>query len=382
MSFALLLPLGLTALAALLVPLLLHLTRRQEQKTTPFAALRWLRGPAKPRRRIRLEQWPLLLVRLLLLAAIALLIAMPVRLGESASATDVVAVVPGVDPAQARAALPIDGADWRWLQPGFPPLDADGANTTTPVASLLRELDTELAPAARLHVIAPPTLLGLDGAAIRLSRDVDWQIVNSAPAPPPSAPPPRVRQVSLRTNGDAPAARYLRAAAAALNHDGVERFRIASADADAAIAADVDAVFWLAGEPSPALLQWVDAGGTALLDVAPFDRGDVLARDARGEPLLRAESRGRGRLLHFAARIAPDSLPAVLDAEFPFLLFSQLQETAPPPDRARATTVQPSGGAQRGDPAPRPLTAPLALLAAGLFALERALSLYYARLRA
>ena len=68
MGLSLLLPLGLAALAALLIPLLLHLHRRQEQQATLFAALRWIRGPAKPRRRIQLEQWPLLLLRLVLLA--------------------------------------------------------------------------------------------------------------------------------------------------------------------------------------------------------------------------------------------------------------------------------------------------------------------------
>lgn len=382
MNLALLLPLGLTALAALLIPLLLHLTRRQEQKTTPFAALRWLRGPAKPRRRIRLEQWPLLLVRLLLLAVLALLIATPVRLGESTATTDVVAVVPGVDPAQARAALAISDADWRWLQPGFPPLSAEATSGAIPVASLLRELDTELATSARLHVIAPPTLLGLDGGAIRLSREVDWQIVNSAPAPPPSTPPVPVRLLSLRTNAETPAAIYLRAAVAAANHDGVERYRVAADKADAAFAADTAAVFWLAGDPSPELLHWVEAGGTALVDAPPRDRGDVIARDAQSEPLLRAESRGRGRLLRFAAAIAPDSLPAVLDPDFPVVLFSHLQPAEAPPDRANAAALQPLAGAQRGDPAPRPLASALIVLAALLFVLERALSLFAVERRA
>ena len=43
MSLALLLPAGLAALAALLLPLLVHLARRSEQRPTVFAALQWLR---------------------------------------------------------------------------------------------------------------------------------------------------------------------------------------------------------------------------------------------------------------------------------------------------------------------------------------------------
>ena len=49
MNLALLLPAGLAALAALLLPLLLHLARRHEQTPTDFAALRWLRQKPKPR---------------------------------------------------------------------------------------------------------------------------------------------------------------------------------------------------------------------------------------------------------------------------------------------------------------------------------------------
>ena len=64
MSLAFLLPAGLAALAALVVPLLLHLARRHEQTPTDFAALRWLRQKPKPRHRIRFDEWPLLLVRL------------------------------------------------------------------------------------------------------------------------------------------------------------------------------------------------------------------------------------------------------------------------------------------------------------------------------
>ncbi len=81
MSFGLLLPAGLAALFALLLPLLLHLHRRTEQQPAMFAALRWLQGRQRPQRRIRFEEWPLLALRLLLLAALALLVAQPVLYG-------------------------------------------------------------------------------------------------------------------------------------------------------------------------------------------------------------------------------------------------------------------------------------------------------------
>ncbi|MBL8300990.1 MAG: BatA domain-containing protein [Rhodanobacteraceae bacterium] len=379
MSFGLLLPLGLSALAAVIVPLLLHLRRRQEHRPTPFAALRWVRGPARPRKRLRFEHWLLLLLRILLIATIALLIAAPVRRGEQAAAASLVAVVPGVDPAHARAALDADGADWRWLQPGFPLLSTPASAEATATASLLRELDAELPPGTRLHVVVPAQLRGLDGAAIQLSREADWRIVPDATAAAPSVASPPVQQISLRPNGDDTAAAYLRAAVAAFDHAGVARYQLTVDTSSAPVAPGTDYVFWLNHEPSAALLRWVEDGGTALVGAAPYDRGEVVARDPQGQALLRSEVRGRGRLLRFAAAIAPASLPVVLEADFPVLLFSQLHPAEPPPDRASAAAMQPSATAQRADAAPRPVASALIVLIALLAVAERLLSLLATR---
>ena len=81
MSLAFLIPAALAALGALLIPLAIHLARRSEQRPTAFAALRWLRQKPKPRHRIRFDEWPPLLLRLLLLALLALWLARPVLSG-------------------------------------------------------------------------------------------------------------------------------------------------------------------------------------------------------------------------------------------------------------------------------------------------------------
>ena len=78
MNLLLLFPLGLAALAAWALPLLLHLVRREQQTPTDFAALRWLAIRAKPRTRLRFDERLLLIVRLVLIAALALLLARPV----------------------------------------------------------------------------------------------------------------------------------------------------------------------------------------------------------------------------------------------------------------------------------------------------------------
>jgi len=78
LTLTLLAPLGLAALVALGVPILIHLVRRIELRTTEFAALRWISDRIRPRRRIRFERPWLLALRLLLLALVAVLLARPV----------------------------------------------------------------------------------------------------------------------------------------------------------------------------------------------------------------------------------------------------------------------------------------------------------------
>ena len=68
-------PLAWTALAALLVPLLLHRDRRRALQPLRFAALRWIGAAQQPQRTLRVREPLLLLLRLLLLALLALWLA-------------------------------------------------------------------------------------------------------------------------------------------------------------------------------------------------------------------------------------------------------------------------------------------------------------------
>lgn len=384
MSLTLLLPLGLAALAALAIPLLLHLNRRQQQKAILFAALRWIAAPARPRRRLRLEQWPLLLLRLLLLAAVALLLARPFGPATHSSARDWVVVVPGVNAVAARARLSASAAQWRWLQAGFPALDAQqpAPDDARDVASLLRELDSELDPATTLHVIVPSVLRGLDGGAIVLSRTVDWLTVDLAPAGPAALARTQPQKISLRRSGDAPGEAYLQAAVDAWNEGGEARFRLEREEATAAIDAATAYVFWLGGDLPPPLQQWVQAGGTVVLAQAATADYATLVRDGSGNALLKVRALGQGRLLAFAAAPQPAQLPALLDAQFPEWLLSALRQNPLRLDQASAAAVQPVTGAARSDAGLHDLAPPLALLIALLALAERGLSFFYARRRA
>ncbi|WP_262422163.1 BatA domain-containing protein [Brevundimonas denitrificans] len=115
MTPALLLPMALAALLALAIPVVIHISRRTESRVIDFAALRWLTPSPRPRRRPRIDERLLLLLRLLLLAALALWLARPVLWGVE-DARPVIAVAPGLDPAPVIEAAPRD-ARLVWLAP-------------------------------------------------------------------------------------------------------------------------------------------------------------------------------------------------------------------------------------------------------------------------
>ncbi len=198
MNLTLLAPFGLAALAALALPLLIHLIRRLELTPTEFAALRWITERMRPRRRLRFERPWLLLLRLALLALLAVLLARPVLTPPAASTRSWVVVAPAVERPAAHAAVSAPEADWRWLAPGFPRLEDIAPTVDSPVSSLLRELDADLPADTALTAIVPQELAGLDGERPRLAHALEWRIVpgrtqdTDAPAPEPA------RRLALR----------------------------------------------------------------------------------------------------------------------------------------------------------------------------------------
>jgi len=378
MSLGLLLPAGLLALSALLIPLLLHLTRRTEQRPTVFAALRWLQASQRPRRRLRFDELPLLALRLLLLATLAVLLAQPVLSGVFGG-RDWVVVAPAVDRADARAALEAPNADWHWLAPGFPALDRDAPSGAPPTSSLLRELDAQMPDGAALTVLVPTRLDGLDGERPALHRKVDWRVVDSEVATPSAAPPTPVVLAVRYAQDDESGLPYLRAATAAWH-------ATAPATGDGDVQADFATVaeplgpgarwlVWLApGAVPPHILAWIEAGGTALLGAASqapdATASAPLWRDALGEVVVRGHALGGGRVLQLTRELAPAALPELLDAEFPDRLRA-LFDPPPPPQTAFSATQAPRTGGPGLSPVQRPLHSWLALLVAVLFLLER-----------
>jgi len=374
MNPVLLLPAGLAALTALALPLLIHLARRQQQRPTVFAALRWLQARPRPRRRIRFDEPWLLAVRLLLVALLALLLAHPALLGVVDERPRLL-VAPGVDAATV-ASVAGEGVQAHWLAPGFPALDQPPPAAAFATASLLREFDAALPPGAPLTVLVPQRLDGADGARVQLTREVDWRIVESGPdmqtAPEPATlAPPRLAIRHDAAHGEGVA--YLRAAALAWQGDGGQEADVAASDDPPA--QDVDVLAWLhAGAPLPALLAWVAQGGQLLLPADAELPGDVAPtvawRDDAGEPLLHIVRLGRGRLLQLRQPLAPAAMPQLLDPGFAQAL-RELVQPLPVPTVVAASDYRPRSGAIAAPAAPEDLRPWLALLIALLALLER-----------
>lgn len=331
----LLAPLGLAALTALALPVLLHLVRRPRAAPTPFAALRWLPAARAPARQWRLRRPWLLALRLLLLLVVALLLAKPVWRAEAGGATlpDTV-VVPGV----ARGALTGTGPEARWLAPGFPGL-ASTPPAKVDTASLLRELDARLPRAVALTVIAPEVLSGLDGAGLALSRPVDWRIV---PGIMPAAPAPPARRVLHLRHGNPGPGPWWGATVAAWNGTEPGCCQLESAPAGTALPAPPAWLVWAAGPPPAEVLAWVAAGGSLLAgEGGPAPPEAIpLWPTAEGAATAWRQVHGRGVQVRTPGPLAPAGLPWLLDGRFPGLL-AAVFDLAPAPARAPAAAVTP-----------------------------------------
>ncbi|HVJ36594.1 MAG TPA: BatA domain-containing protein [Stenotrophomonas sp.] len=373
MGLSLLFPLGLAALAAWLLPLLIHLARRQESRLTEFAALRWLRAQPRPRQRVRVDEWPLLLLRLLLLALLALLLAGLAWRDEDAQRARVL-VAPGVALAAVRALqLPPD-ARQQWLAPGFPALDTPMPSAPQASASLLREFDASLPPDAPLSVVVPADWGAVDAQRPVLSRPVRWQVLDGhSPASSPTVAAP-LRLALIGAAPADPAVRTLRALQAAWQGGAALPHIEAAGPTSALRTPGTLAVWWRKDALPPTWLAWVRDGGELLLAPATPWPAEAIPhthwQDEDGAPLLTAAAFGRGRILRLPRGLDPATFPALLDARFAHDLAAQLRP-APAPARAVAAEFSPRHQARTWPRPPASLLPWLALLIALVFALER-----------
>ena len=392
MSLGLLLPAGLLALLALAIPLLLHLVRRNERTRIQFAALRWLAARAQPLRRPHFDDLLLLALRLLLLALLAVWLAQPV-LKNSPDLRAWVLVHPALDTAR----LPKPAADtrrWHWLAPGFPAIDQPAPASSASIASLLRELDAGLPVGVAMTAYVPERFDGTDAQRPRLGRAVAWKPVPGTSAFAPVAARTPIRIAAYADAAHRHALPYLRAAAAAWSAtvkpptpaDSLRE--IATPDA---LGSEDTHLLWLASSAVPTgYRQWVRDGGTILLaqdsaaTALDWEAAAIAWRNTDGNPLALRLADGKGAWLRMLVPVAPQSLPALLEPEFPHALQGLLRHAPEQAGRTWAASHAPVVDAALA-PArlpPRPLDDWLALLVALLFGVERWLAMSMRRVRA
>lgn len=376
MSLGLLLPLGLAALAAWIVPLLIHLVRRPEQAPYDFPALRWLRESERPRRRLRLEDPGLLLLRLFLLALLALLLAVPVLNGEWRGARHWILASESIDIDAARALASDKEARWHWLAPGFPEIERARPARKQPTASLIREFEASLPESDTLTVLVADEADGFDAERIALGRSIEWVVAPALEPPADEAVEKKNLKIALRhSNVDQPALHYLRAALAALAKDESGGLQVDDKALSEAVDADSDALIWLGGKLPDDLLPWIAAGGRVLVIDPQSQAGSIVLRDQAGDVMAREQAMAAGAVVSLQRPLTPDSMPLVLDADFPARLRVLLEGAAPPPTRAIAAEVMPRQANRVQQPPPAGLAGLLCLIIAIVFLLERIVAL-------
>jgi hypothetical protein len=373
----LLAPLGLAALAAIAVPIVVHLLRGANEREIAFAALRWLTDAERPRTRVRLQERVLLALRLGLVAALALLLALPVWRSAGEPGAPWVVVAPGVSLDAARAAAGVaTSAQWRWLAPGFPSVDTPAPEPGAPL-SLVRELDATLPDSVALTIVVPRELGDLDAERPTLAHAVDWRVVDgrypASAARSGETPPPHV---AVRyAAADDPQVAVVEAIANAWHANGFDA-TLESAAADAPVPADADWLFWLAAAPLPVDVErWIAQGGVVLATARAADaNAAVVISDDDGEPVVHERVVGSGRLLTTDVALRPDALPALLSPALPRRLREALNGAPPAPDSALASAVAPAHEAERARGTTRPLDTAVALFASLVFLVERLLA--------
>ena len=377
----LLAPLGLAALAAIVVPLVIHWIGRSDQRLVSFAAMRYLREQHLSREKSRLHEPWLLLLRILLISALGLWLSLPVWRGHSEPQPPWILVASGVDAGAARNSIPEQVGEWRWLSPGFPSLNtAETPHSGEPVMSLVREADSVLTPGTAMIIVVPSYLEGLDAERLQLRRPVTWHLL---PGPAPAAKTPVSPTPTLAVRYDPadaselPVARALASAWAA----GGTVLPIDIATWDKPLPKLPAWLIWLGAAPPKSVNDWVRAGGRLLISRQSTSKDPVVLANDDGTAVLRARVLGTGRLLSLTVPLNIQDLPALAAPDFAKTLATELQRPTSAPGRAPAASVAPLQlpTASRLWGRPQSLASYFAVLIALMFLFER---LYATRRRA
>ena len=306
-------PAWLAALAALAVPIAIHLWTRRRARVVRVASIRHIAGEPGRARRLRLDDPWLLLARVALIAVVVAMLARPyLSIGDAPVPETWVLVEPAMlhDADRLLDSLHRSGASMRLLAPGLPEIDWDArpatsaAGATPPDAwSLLREAEHVAPAGTKLLIVAEPQLAADAGERPVIGLEVNWtarrlgdSVAQSRGdrATRPQGDEPATRSATVFAEAERrDDARYIAAAIEAaaepsLAAEGVRVLPPNDADSAVAGAGPGDWLVWLSAAPLPdALTRALRDGATVLTDSALASADAMVERGWTG-PTARA----------------------------------------------------------------------------------------------
>ena len=185
-------PIGLLAAAGMIIPVIIHLWNIKNGKTLKIGSISLLGSPSNQRsRNFRVSDWPLLWLRCLLILLVALLLAAPLFKSKHPSTEKAGWVLlekqsfhelwtknkKEIDPLLKK------GYELRDFSTGFPKLELKDTAavfstpaTTLSYFSLIRQLNSELAPGAKVYLYSGNRLNRFEGTQPSTNLNLKWKV--------------------------------------------------------------------------------------------------------------------------------------------------------------------------------------------------------------
>lgn len=173
------------AFLAMVIPIVIHLYNRRRTQVKLMGSLRWLDEVQAAKWNFRrIHQWPLLLIRLLLLTVVVWLLLDVFRKDTPGSPEKLHALIlihpVAGDTTQYRqlaAGWQNDSVKVHWLAPGFPAAAGQVNPSANTIWSLLAEASLRF-PADSIHIIAPNQQMYFNGKPPLITAALSWELTD------------------------------------------------------------------------------------------------------------------------------------------------------------------------------------------------------------
>ncbi|RZM29827.1 MAG: hypothetical protein EOO88_03310 [Pedobacter sp.] len=312
--FQLLNPIGLLAALGIIVPVIVHLWNIKNGKTLKIGSIALLGSPSNQRsRNLRITDWPLLLLRSLMILLVALLLAVPIyQVKQTAAERPGWVVVERNDFSRVWKthrkqldSLLKKGFELHAFEPEFSSIELKDTSTVfskpakEPLSyfSLIKQLDEKLGPGFKVYAFTGNLLSRFSGARPVSKLSLNWQIApvddslktswttkagdnglnmldaHTSPAGTyytvsKNANGTTVQHVAIYQSSKAGGAAYVRAAVLALADFQKHKIEIQDISSLSQVKASGSFVFWLADQPLNAGQLNALPNGTKVLSYA------------------------------------------------------------------------------------------------------------------